>query len=317
MVSCVIPTLKRERLLAEAVESVLSQEAPGVDVEVVVVNDAGEPLSPAGWQNDNRVTVFHTYNTERCVARNTGAALSRGDYLHFLDDDDMLLPGAYAAFGEAARRNPEAVWITAPYEAVLGDGGATIVVHPVVDGSVFARLVAGIGVPLGSSWVSRKAFLSAGGFDPSFTVMEDLEFLQRLVLEGPVEYCEFVVARFRMGRHPLSTTNWDESSDACRMQREKAFGIPNFLRVLEASLRCKDTAQLRGRLVRFCVGSALRHLRKGSACIAVQRFGMALRLAMPGIARSGFWRGLGTGVIPGDSLACQLERYEKSRTNRI
>ncbi|MDH7602940.1 MAG: hypothetical protein QHI38_12405, partial [Armatimonadota bacterium] len=190
-------------------------------------------------------------------------------------------------------------------------------VSPVVDKSLFARLVAGIGVPLGSSWVSRKAFYRAGGFDTKFTVMEDLEFLQRLVLVGDVEYCDFVVARFRMGRHPLSTTDWSASSDACRVQREKAFEIPDFLRAVRASLRCANTAQLRGRLVRFCVGSALRHLKKGSTCMALQRFGMAFRLAVPGIVRSGFWRGLGTGAIPDDSLAYQLERHEKGRTSGI
>ena len=41
--------------------------------------------------------VVNTHHSERSVARNTGAALSHGDYLHFLDDDDILLPGAYAA----------------------------------------------------------------------------------------------------------------------------------------------------------------------------------------------------------------------------
>ncbi|MDH7603026.1 MAG: glycosyltransferase family A protein, partial [Armatimonadota bacterium] len=132
LVSCVIPTVRRERLLAEAVESVLSQRVTGVETEVVVVNDAGEPLCPADWQNDSRVMVVNTYRTERSVARNTGAALSRGDYLHFLDDDDVILPGAYEAFSESARRNPEAVWIVASYEAVLGSEGETILVSPVV-----------------------------------------------------------------------------------------------------------------------------------------------------------------------------------------
>ena len=48
-VSAVIPTYKRELELGRAVESVLSQQLPGADVEVIVVNDSGEPLAPAGW----------------------------------------------------------------------------------------------------------------------------------------------------------------------------------------------------------------------------------------------------------------------------
>ena len=58
--------------------------------------------------DDPRVTVLNTYRTERAVARNTGAALSRGDWLYFLDDDDYALPGAFAAMLEVAERTQAA-----------------------------------------------------------------------------------------------------------------------------------------------------------------------------------------------------------------
>ncbi|MHB1457836.1 MAG: glycosyltransferase family 2 protein, partial [Armatimonadota bacterium] len=98
IISAIIPTYKREDLLKRAVYSVLTQELPsGHQLEVIVVNDSGVPLSDTEWQHDNRVTVLTSQHIERCFARNAGASISKGDYLHFLDDDDMLLPGAYAA----------------------------------------------------------------------------------------------------------------------------------------------------------------------------------------------------------------------------
>ena len=49
LISAVIPTYKREHLLGEAVMSILSQDAPNVDIEIVVVNDNGGPLpTPTG-----------------------------------------------------------------------------------------------------------------------------------------------------------------------------------------------------------------------------------------------------------------------------
>ena len=63
LISTIIRTFRRERLLAQAVQSVLRQEVPNVENEVIVVNDGGDPLSSAGWQNDERVSVFDILHT--------------------------------------------------------------------------------------------------------------------------------------------------------------------------------------------------------------------------------------------------------------
>jgi len=293
IISCIIPTYKREDLLREAVLSVLRQEPCGAEVEVVVVNDAGEPLSKADWQRDDRVRVYDTRHTERSVARNTGAALSKGDYLHFLDDDDVLLEDGYDALVTAVFREPEADLVVGAYEALMGDIEKPIRIKPIVDNRLFARLVVGIGIPLGCCLVKRDTFFRVGGFDATFDVMEDLELLQRIVLEGCVISVDSVVARFRMGQHAFSTTDWKASSDACRKQREKAFGLPGVVRALRRSLRHPEAAYIRGRLVRFCFGSAARHLQRGLASTACQRLSMGIVLAASGFANADFWRGLG------------------------
>src|SRR3990172_4102692 len=92
--STIIPTVGRQSL-SRAVESVLNQDLPSGDFEVIVVNDSGAPLPFAEWQRSERVQIIDTYRRERSMARNTGAAVARGRYLHFLDDDDWLAPGAF------------------------------------------------------------------------------------------------------------------------------------------------------------------------------------------------------------------------------
>ncbi len=84
LISIVTPTFHREDLLARCVQSVLAQQVDA-PLEHIVVNDYGEPLAPAPWMDDPRVRVLQTFRTEHCVARNTGAALSQGRWLFFLD----------------------------------------------------------------------------------------------------------------------------------------------------------------------------------------------------------------------------------------
>ncbi|MGH2524992.1 MAG: glycosyltransferase family A protein, partial [Anaerolineales bacterium] len=95
--SVVIPTIGRATL-GRSVQSVLAQDCGAAGFEVIVVNDSGRPLPEAAWQRADGVRLITTNRRERSVARNTGAALAKGDYLCFLDDDDWLLPGALEAF---------------------------------------------------------------------------------------------------------------------------------------------------------------------------------------------------------------------------
>lgn len=301
LISAVIPTYRREHLLKDAVESVLSQQIDDADVEVVVVNDAGEPLAVADWQRDPRVRIADTYRTERSVARNTGAALSRGDYLHFLDDDDIILPGAYAALLDAIRKTSDVVLGVGRYEAVFDEGRYVRTVEPVADKRLFAVLVAGIGIPLGACLVGRDAFFRAGCFDPTFNVMEDLDLLQRLILLGQVEATSSTVARFRMGGHLLSTTTWALGAQACRLQREKAFQLTGCYAELRRSLRHAASFQIRGNLVRYYLGSSLRHIRNANFFTSIDRFLMALGLAVPGVFSRKFWRGL-SGKLPAELI---------------
>lgn len=98
-VSVIIPTYKRSRFLRRAIESVLLQDYPSI--EVVVVDD-NEPDSVfrleterlmSLYANDNRVLyIKNSRNLGGALARNEGIRAATGDYITFLDDDDIYLP---------------------------------------------------------------------------------------------------------------------------------------------------------------------------------------------------------------------------------
>jgi glycosyltransferase involved in cell wall biosynthesis len=97
-ISVVVPAYDVERWLPESLDSLLGQE--GVELEVVVVDD-GSPDSSGeiadGYAaRDHRVRVLHVENGGLGSARNVGTELVTGEYVGFLDSDDVLPPGALA-----------------------------------------------------------------------------------------------------------------------------------------------------------------------------------------------------------------------------
>lgn len=98
--SIVIPTCERLKLLEDCLNSVLNQSF--ADWEVIVVDNGsnGEDIKLLIAQiNDHRIKYFCS-NTkyDRSIARNTGLAYSKGKFICFVDDDDLLLPEYLATF---------------------------------------------------------------------------------------------------------------------------------------------------------------------------------------------------------------------------
>jgi glycosyltransferase involved in cell wall biosynthesis len=217
-ISAIIPTVGRPTL-ARAVRSVLMQSVPSGECEVLVINDSGRPLPESEWQQFKDVSIVSTNRRERSVARNTGAALARGQYLHFLDDDDWLAPGAYAHFWELSRRS-DAKWLYGATQLVDRQNRPTIQLKHGLRGNCFAHAMAGEWIPLQSSLIERKAFLQLGGFNPLLSGPEDIDLLRRFLLIGEVDETPNLVANVVMGRIG-STTDYDGHPQTSRWAREQ------------------------------------------------------------------------------------------------
>jgi glycosyltransferase involved in cell wall biosynthesis/GR25 family glycosyltransferase involved in LPS biosynthesis len=102
-VSVVVPTYKRSSHLRAAIKSVLEQDYN--DIEVLIVDDNGKfsefdketeeviNLIRADFKQRNIKYLKHETNANGASARNTGILASTGEYICFLDDDDIYLPG--------------------------------------------------------------------------------------------------------------------------------------------------------------------------------------------------------------------------------
>jgi hypothetical protein len=102
--SVVIPTCNRASLLPAALASVFAQEHPAR--EVIVVDDGSTDGTGALLQQfAGRVTVLRQQNRGPAAARNLGIAEASGDYVAFLDSDDLWFPWTLATYRRAIEAN--------------------------------------------------------------------------------------------------------------------------------------------------------------------------------------------------------------------
>lgn len=92
LVSIIVPTYNRPRLLIEALKSALNQTHQ--NIEIIVINDAGEDVRGiVSSFNDTRlIYLAHSSNKGLPAARNTALRIAKGFYIAYLDDDDRYLP---------------------------------------------------------------------------------------------------------------------------------------------------------------------------------------------------------------------------------
>ncbi len=191
LVSVVVPTFNREGYLPLAIESVLRQT--GVVVDVVIVDDGSTDgtskvveRNKASW--GDRVRYVWQPNAERCVARNHGLRLSRGEFVAFLDSDDIWLPDHLHHCLETFAAHPHAVAVYGEYGLISATGGVLRdrIVRPRTSGKSFLRNLCLKRVILHPTGVVvRHAVLDGGDpFDPEIPGAEDWLFWVSLARRG-------------------------------------------------------------------------------------------------------------------------------------
>lgn len=290
--STIIPTIGRPTL-ERSVESVLDQECAGEKCEVIVVNDSGQPLPAAEWQSADRVRIIDTNRRNRSAARNSGAAIAYGRYLHFLDDDDWMLPGAFICLREAAEKS-QAAWVYGGFRMV-DDAGATIDdVNPPLAGNCFVQLMASEWLPLQASFIRSDAFWHAGGFASLPSLLggyEDIDLSRQIALTGEIVGADEIVACIRVGDQS-STTDYSNMFIQNRQSREKAIASPGAYHRLRSSAK---SGYWYGRIAYYYLGSMKWNWQQRRLLTASSRlFYMLAATATAGshLVSGDFWQGI-------------------------
>lgn len=185
-ISVIIPTYNSKAQLGRAIESVLRQSDPLE--EILVVDDGSTDGTDAMvGQCFPQVRYFRQANQGVSVARNFGAQKALGDWLAFLDADDLWFPEKQFIQKKILRRHPEAKMLTAG--RVWIDRQGKVRPHRFCPKRVFRwnfwRLLSHNTIPTPSVMVEKKAFFAAKGFDEGLETGEDWDLWLKLVKNYP------------------------------------------------------------------------------------------------------------------------------------
>jgi len=187
-VTVVIPTYNRARFIAEAIKSVLEQTFR--DFELIVVDDGStdDTAAVVSRFTDPRLRYVYQTNQERSAARNHGIRLAQGEYVAFLDSDDVWLP-AKLEYQVALLDARPAVGLAYTGAYIFEDQLTFTEQRPRWRGQVLKALLMEDNVVCGSGatpLVRRACFARVGGFDETASIygVEDWDMWVRLATAG-------------------------------------------------------------------------------------------------------------------------------------
>lgn len=188
LVSVVIPTYSRPVYLKRCIDSVLSQTYANIEIFVVDDNNPGTEArietekTMAEYEENERVNYLqHEKNKNGSAARNTGWRASHGEYITFLDDDDVIAKTKIEK-QVACLESMDTSWgmCYTGYELVKNQGDNQISSEKRNGDCYIAALMRTMFMGSGSNLFLRKSVVDEiNGYDESFQRNQDIEFLVR------------------------------------------------------------------------------------------------------------------------------------------
>lgn len=286
-VSVIVPAFNVKAFIAEAVQSVEAQGVPGV--EILVIDDGShdgtadfvEHAFPA-------VRLFRKENGGSATARNVGLREARGDYIAFLDADDVWLPGKLKAQLDYFEAHPDVAMLGTGFVPWISDASGCFG-DPQVLAAVNATIMPGEIDVETSGWGYHRMLLDnyvwtttvmmrrtliekIGYFDESLRLGQDYDLFLRASRESEIHLLKGVYAAYR--QHPGSAiargADFNYAAHIIRRATAKwGLASPNG--------ECITQQQLAERLHRIHFSCGYRHYSKGAFSRASIEFTESLK----------------------------------------
>jgi glycosyltransferase involved in cell wall biosynthesis len=209
-VSICIPTYNQSGYLGAALQSALDQSYD--NYEIVIVDDGSTDNTAQVVERfpSDAIRYFYQENAGEPAARNLGIAQATGEFILWLDSDDVLMPGALAGYGTMLRQVPDT-------DVLYGDLILTDEqLHPRYvchyedwygrSRELLASFLSGNSIPQPGTMVRKLCYEQIGGYDISFLQAGDYEWWTRLSQVGKFKHSGIVVVNYRWhGRNASST----------------------------------------------------------------------------------------------------------------
>lgn len=270
-VSVIVPTYNYARFIRDCLDSIFSQTFK--DLEVIVVDDGSTDNTEEVLEKyRGDIHYIHQENKGLPAARNRGIRSAQGEFLAFLDSDDLWLPGKLEEQIRVLRKDTDMGIVFSDASAFSEEGviqESILKEEDICIGQCFQRLFMGNYLVMPTVVIRKKCLDKSGMFDESLTAVEDYDLWLRISVFYRVGFVDKVLAMYRV--HPSNM-----SRDFCRL-------LDNEIRVIRKVIeQYPDFVKKMGRKVpaRLCTlfnQYGLEWIRKGETRQAKKNFMKAIK----------------------------------------
>jgi glycosyltransferase involved in cell wall biosynthesis len=203
-VSVIIPTYNRAEFISQTLDSALAQTF--TDYEIIVVDDGSTDNTMqalAGYGDRIRVISLKT-NTGPSITRNIALEMAQGEFIAFLDSDDLWYPNALSTLVSYLRENLEIDLVCGAWD-VIDESGRTIWpankpshLHAIIQTDFLRAMATGNLFLVHALLIRRKCFECCGNFDTTLKAVVDWDLWIRMAMHGhKIDMIDILVARYR------------------------------------------------------------------------------------------------------------------------
>jgi glycosyltransferase involved in cell wall biosynthesis len=227
-VSVIIPTYNAAEFIAEALDSVLAQTYD--DLEVIVVDDGSQDSTADIVSEYAGVTLIRQSNSGAAAARNRALQEATGDYIAFLDADDLWLPDKTTTqvrfLSESGLKWCYCDSYFAWYGAREYVGSLSNVQGPRVGDVLVQYLSGNFSIPLPATMVKCEVFDHVGNFDETMRTVEHTDLWARIAVHYELGYVEQPLVVIRKRRDSLKETiDPTETGENARRMLQKVVAL--------------------------------------------------------------------------------------------
>lgn len=300
-VSVIMPAYNAEAYVEQAIESVLAQTF--TDLELIVVDDGSTDATPlivqALERRDPRVRLLSQPNSGRpAPGRNRALRVAVGDYISFLDSDDLYLPDRVRPVVEALDAHPN--WVAAFHDLLHVNGPGEVQPGTYLRDTAFVEVARDYLQPLGDGWFEctdrffvfqslRFAALHTQSvmvarrrlppgllqFDEQYFVVDDTDMWIRLGMQGPMGYLDQQLSHYRLHDTNITRNRKKLVNDSVRLH------TLNYARV-EPKLSAIEKEYYREKIARYLGELAYAQVRDGNMAEARASYRAALQWSWSG-----------------------------------
>ena len=246
-VSVIIPAYNAAKFIRETVEHAIAQTYP--NMEILVINDGSSDETASVVESfGDAVRLISTENRGVARARNTGIEAATGEFVAFLDSDDLWEPEKLTIQVDALDEGHRLVYTDSISFGTESLSNINISVNEKLpSGDIRAQLILRNFIPTSSVLLDRQIALQIGGFNPEIPVCDDWDLWLRALSVTGAKYVDQPLVRYRVHENSLGSSVEKRMSGSFQV-------IDSGLKILD--IDAKEKKAMRGKAIAECYSYA-------------------------------------------------------------